>query len=88
MKMKTECNDLQSIFNLYSVEYSTKSMYLMFKVINIIVFYNNVLLYYEFDACITFQASSDREQQNTGKVVESSKNIFLKHSTGKQVIAS
>lgn len=36
--IKTECNDMQIFFNLHSTEYRTKTKYLMFKLINLMLF--------------------------------------------------
>ena len=35
-RIKTEYNDLQILFYLYSIEYITKTSYLMFKLINFV----------------------------------------------------
>lgn len=43
--MKTGCSDLQIPFDLYSIEYSTKARYLMFKQINVIVFCKYTLIF-------------------------------------------
>ena len=42
--IKTEYNDLQILFNLNSIEYTTKTRYLMFKLINFIGFCADISL--------------------------------------------
>jgi hypothetical protein len=56
-KKNTELNDLQIIFNLYSIEYTRKTRYLMFKLINFVVFLQ-IFTDFEFDGT---GATKDRE---------------------------
>lgn len=59
-KQKTKYNDLQIPFNLYSIEYTTKTRYLMFKLINFIfIFLLQIFTHFEFDSSSTFQLSWD-----------------------------
>ena len=47
------------MFNLNSIEYTTKTRYSMFKLINF-YFFGKIIINLEFDGCNTFQSSWDR----------------------------
>ena len=72
---------MQILSNLDSVEYTTKTKYLLFKLINFIVFVQ-IYSHFELDVCNTFQNTWDGGQQKTGKVKECLKKTCLEHSTG------
>ena len=64
--IKRECNDLQILSNLNSVEYATKT-YSMFKLINFIVFVQ-IHFHFELDVCNTFQNSWDGANKRLEKL--------------------
>ena len=81
--IKTEYNDLQILFNLFSIEYTSKIRYLMFKLINLAVFWP-IFTHLEFDASNMFQKSgtgATKDWESWGML----KKHCLEHSTGEQV---
>lgn len=53
---RTEYNDLRILFNLYSVDNTTKTGHSLFKLINFIVFVQ-IFAHFEMGACNPFQKS-------------------------------
>ena len=55
------------MFNLNSIEYTTKTRYSMFKLINF-YFFGKIIINLEFDGCNTFQRSWDRWPKSLRKL--------------------
>ena len=71
------------MFNLNSIEYTTKTRYSMFKLINF-NFFGKIIINLEFDGCNTFQKKLGQVAKKSEKVEERSSNTCLEIPTGEQ----
>ena len=72
------------MFNLNSIEYTTKTRYSMFKLINF-YFLGKIIINLEFDGCKhVSKEAGDRWPKKSEKVEERSSNTCLEIPTGEQ----
>jgi len=71
---------LQILFSLCPIEFTTKTGYVMFKLINFVVFLQ-IFTHFEFDTSNTFQKSWNRGSERLG-ILRNGKKKFKNHLFG------
>lgn len=63
MCLKTQCNDLEVIFDLYSIDNNTKTRYSLFKLINFIFYF---FIFCKYTLIVTLKPATSSTEVETG----------------------